>query len=391
MLKKILMGLFLYVATVQSAGELKFQGFDHTFLNFGEYVAGFYEFELKVDNSPYHFIYRGKMNAGTETSDLPLLEEDLVFVVSYFDDPITDASGVSRQFAIHEIFIFLEDEELKVKELSVELLPPYVNQKEAKASLVSVPLKQKAYEASKSQADREGIKEEGLILASADPWNKELLEMKLLAMQEQAEKRRVDSLARLIRAETPTKVAPAIAPPKKLVRKKVLKKVPEPQAESEVAPPKKLVKKKVLKRKVVKPAEPTVEPVKETYVARPVKQASEPDWAVRKAKANDAAKASSSKDQTRKYQGYASLGAGSLLAILTYLAHSDVTKYQTARNDAQAGLDIAIANGDPGGQAVFSAAVTENNDLMNSAGSKRTLFGVLSAATIGAGVYLLYF
>jgi len=403
------------VIAAQDRPELKFQGFDGTFLKLGDYKVGFYDFELSVDYEPFHFVYKGRINAGPSTLDLPYLLEDVVAVVGYWDDPYTKAAdGKPRQFSIENLRVYLDDEKLNVKEEKVELLPPWDKNSEAKALLKKSDDYRASYEKETTEDERESYLEEALIIASADPWNVEFREMMLQARKDSIAKHKADSLAAIQRAEqrrldslaalkaAKEKRARDLAAAKaaeenrkreleeakkrraeeakrqaalrkqqeesnkRVVRKRVVRK--EAQETPEEAP-----KRRVVKRVVKKPVEE--EPAPGKRAVRRVRKTEDPGWTENEQLDREA-------KGKKKYKNYAyglfAVGGVSLIYSLM-----EMQKMNDAQNDYNNYLAVTNNPQDP------NVLEAEKNKV--AAEGNRNLGLLLGAVCIGGGVVLYRF
>jgi hypothetical protein len=354
--------VLLSFSSVYAQGELKFQGFDGGYLEFGEIKLGSYEFTLKVDYPPYHLEYKGLVNAGAGTSELPYIKEDLVVVLGYWDNPI-ELDGKQRQFTFDKVMMFMEDEPLTVKEGEFSVLSPWdVKSTVKKAQGQSAGFRTE-YEKKDEEARMYG-EEDMLINALADPWNKEIKEMEKqaeldaikkryddsvaavrameqrradsLAAIEAAKKRKADSLAYV---ENQRKLAKKRQEQQRLAEKKrkeaekqrkaELKRRQEEERQAKAAAKKKRVKKK---KKVVRKAEPQVAQADDGSVKKKVVRKR-----VKKKKQSASAAAADAK-RTGKYKKHAMwVGAGAGVALIySLMERSDMNKALDAYNLALA-------------------------------------------------------
>lgn len=414
------------VIAAQDRPELKFQGFDGTFLKLGEYSVGFYDFELSVDYEPFHFVYKGRVNAGPSTLDLPYLLEDVVAVVGYWDDPYSKASdGKPKQFSIDNLRMYLDDEKLNVKEEKVELLPPWDNNAEAKALLKKSDDHRASYEKETTEEERESYLEDALIVASADPWNVEFREMMLQARKDSIAKHKADSLAAIQRAEqrrldslaalkaAKEKRAREIAAAKaaeekrkreleeakkrqaeqakrqatlrkqqeeqdkRVVRKRVVRK--EVQQTPEEAP-----KRRVVKRVVKKPVEE--EPPPRRKVVRKVRKPADPGWTE-----NDELDREAKTKKNYKNYAYGAFAVGGVSLIYSLMEMQKMNDAQTAYNNNLAAAANATAVNDVNTALLYQAEATKKLEEKNNHEGNRNLGLLLGAVCIGGGIVLYRF
>lgn len=157
---------------------LKFKGFNGEYVDFGRRKGSGREFVMRVNQSPFHFEAKGVIDAGMLTNDLDIMLDDVVAVLSYFEQGHT-INGKAVETGLNDLLFYAEDESCKITELKITLLPPISNDKKAKTLLAAVPNLLKEYEPNPT------AESSAIIRASADPWSKSYME----AEQLEAEKR----------------------------------------------------------------------------------------------------------------------------------------------------------------------------------------------------------
>lgn len=186
-MRRTLQMLFLFMVATLSAADLKFQGFAADYAKFGGMGGGYREFEIRVEHAPYHFIAKGKVSAGPQTSDLDILTDEIGIAVSYFDE------GTPQVTAYNEVMFFVQDEPTKVKDVTFELLSP-ANSKQGLASLANVPALVTAYKAGTPAAKRLSSEESLVTAALADPWSKAQKDDEIKVKAATVQKARQDSV-----------------------------------------------------------------------------------------------------------------------------------------------------------------------------------------------------
>jgi len=187
--------LVTFLATfAQDGAKPKYQGFDAGFVKFGGMQAGYREFELRVDYDPFHFVAKGLVYAGPQTTDLDILGDKLTAAVSYFDAGFKDAKGNRQVVSLADVAFLVDDERAKVKDVSFDLLPP-LNTAQGKAGLKASADYFASYSAAYSADARSAEEEKTLTHAFADPMNKANREHEIKAKSDALAKAHQDSIA----------------------------------------------------------------------------------------------------------------------------------------------------------------------------------------------------
>lgn len=149
----------------------KYQGFDVSYVELGDYKMGSQMVTILVDDAPFHFKLEAGLNAGGATQDIAISIDDLEFAVGYIDKP-TQIKGEDHYFEYVDLIVLWEGEPLDIRKAEFTLIPPYSSNKKAqKASKANAAAIAKF---NKQSAPQKYAKYESLIdNATATAWNKQ--------------------------------------------------------------------------------------------------------------------------------------------------------------------------------------------------------------------------
>jgi len=190
----VFFALWAVSAFAQADAVPKFQGFDGGFIKFGAINAGYRDFEIRVDYTPWHFVAKGVINAGPQTSDLDIVTETIGIAIGYYPESFPDANGVAQNSSIVDVQVFVDDEPTRIKNLQIELLSP-ADGAPAKTALAAALTKFKAYAAAVPPADRADKESSAITTALADPMNKASKDAEIKAVAAKAQRAKQDSIA----------------------------------------------------------------------------------------------------------------------------------------------------------------------------------------------------
>lgn len=380
-MKKLALILAIFSLPVWTqAAEIKFQGFDGTFITIGPMAGTFAEFELTVNHPPFHFRYRGKVNAGVETRNLRHLLEDIVVVVSYFDAPVTDVPGGPRVAALSELIFFLDDEPAKLDGGTFILMPPLEGRPSAMQALANVPAMRNIYIQSGSREAREVQEDSDITIAMADPWNKGVITMEQLAIQKAAEDRRADSLRAIQRAQADRKKADS---PDNVQPRRQRRRVASPdheQADQAATPGRRST---LTKQQNAEEEEVVEQPVVRRKKRRPAPETGSRDYGdVDWADQTPARKTGLQDPEFRRTMGWVGAGITGVAAIATLKFQSDAARANDERN-----LHAPLALSNPASLLAYNNA--DQQRVKNETNRNISLVGVLLAG--GFTVMMFYF
>lgn len=410
-------------AGAQNFTSLKHQGFDGTWVKFGAMQAGFMEVTLRVDQDPFHFEYKGKVNVGTATRELPSMlddeiEDDVVFVVSYYEPLLKDGKGVGQVAAFASIHLIADEQVGKFKDGQFTLLPATAEVSGASAAMAAAQQKRAAYVASMDPDELDAEEEAPINAAMADPWNKEVKEQEnsgeaikqekrtkdSLAMVEKAAKRKADSLAAmdaLRKKQEAEKLALAAAAAaeknkvQKSVKKKKLKKLEEEAMETEEA-------RQELAEEVEDEYPELAEEEEEDYVPPPTKVKKKKKKKITAEEQEESA-ASASRMDDPKFRKNLTIGltiGGAAAAGFGIWQHQEMNKNLKAMNDLNTNTNTLMVSYNTAATPELKAAylygaqlsaeqATAKEDLKNGNQSNRNI-GLMAAVILLGGAVVVY-
>ena len=379
--------LILLAVLAYAQPTLKFKGFNGEYVDFGRRKGSGREFVMRVNQSPFHFEAKGVIDAGMLTNDLDIMLDDVVAVLSYFEQGHT-INGKAVETGLNDLLFYAEDESCKITELKITLLPPISNDKKAKTLLAAVPNLLKEYEPNPT------AESSAIIRASADPWSKSYME----AEQLEAEKRMAQQKAeeeRILAAQKAEEQKRAQAAQAAQKRAKEKEERDRRAAERE--------RQRSAQKKQKRPAPPPVEEYSqvddyEDYGAAEAYT----DVPTRKSTKKSGSFLGMGEMETGQKIGVGFVGVGVVATIYGILQHMDYGKKNTALNelandpifmvDPQAFRSWPTRDGVTpwhAGQPGKSYDTIEREKLGH--GSNRNLGLVLAAALIGGGIVMINF
>lgn len=193
-----ILGMALQVFA-QGGDAIRYQGLDGSFIKFGKAAAGFRDFEIRVDYDPFHFVAKGKVNAGPQTEDLDLLTaDDISIAFAYSTASKVQMNGITQYPAVLDIAMLAQDEETRIKDLKIELLPPLTDDASL-AALKSAPQHKVAFANGSVTA------------AMADPWSMSRKDAKKQVVSPQ-KTAPIVAPAAVVSAPAPAATAPVAVP-----------------------------------------------------------------------------------------------------------------------------------------------------------------------------------
>jgi len=185
----------LAVAPKLADKEPSFAGFTGSFFKFGNMSGDSRPFSVTIEYKPWFFEVKGLANAGHNTEDLDIILEDIIGVMAYYDAQGKAADGTSYQAGLFDFMVYLDDEPIKVSNLSITLID-----KAAAGSAVLAQAKTWNFEPGKvfktPKYSNDVIKAQAGAMDKADIAKEEAAAKKRVSDSIAAEKKRVaDSIA----------------------------------------------------------------------------------------------------------------------------------------------------------------------------------------------------
>ncbi|MCL2260012.1 MAG: hypothetical protein FWC15_01500 [Fibromonadales bacterium] len=165
-----------------NAKEPSFAGFTGSFIKFGPVSGNDRSFTMSVEYAPWFFEIKGTANANYLTPDLG---DDVIAVLAYYNALGKTADGADYQAGLFDLMIYLDDEPVKISNLSFAL----TGQAAAGSSVLA---QAKTWNFSQGQVFRMAKYESPILTAQATYLDKSHIERENAA----AKKRVADSIAR---------------------------------------------------------------------------------------------------------------------------------------------------------------------------------------------------